>query len=407
MADDESEGESENEVTYWDERAGEDENYLGDGAFRVEQVRGRRRGRSGGIEYLIKWEGYASEENTWEPVENVSDDLIAEWRERDAAQRAADEEKRAAAAAAAAAARGAKAAAKSGSERRGRLVKGASQRPASSWSADDARARAESAAKRRIAETTDDETEEEEEEEAPPSKRGRKEATHASLPPRKRPQGGASSAQAPAAKGLARGGASAASTQVRDPRGGPVLIRKQPHSAECTALAARSITRSGDAASFLLTTSLLCVPGVGPPRSQACKGGAKEGAAGGAAPRLSLGGGAAAGGGAHRSRRRGPRCGIRIPVFRLALERGQTRIQLRSTGVHGVDFGIRSESTQYARRVILVGVCAHHAEHGSLYPKVALGCFTPSSLTHRKSLCTQTPLALAEGDEGATKKTPP
>ena len=35
--------ESENEVTYWDERAGEDENYLGDGAFRVEQVRGRRR----------------------------------------------------------------------------------------------------------------------------------------------------------------------------------------------------------------------------------------------------------------------------------------------------------------------------------------------------------------------------
>ncbi|EOD41789.1 hypothetical protein EMIHUDRAFT_194308 [Emiliania huxleyi CCMP1516] len=120
MADDESEGESENEVTYWDERAGEDENYLGDGAFRVEQVRGRRRGRSGGIEYLIKWEGYASEENTWEPVENVSDDLIAE-----------------------------------------------------------------------------------------------KEATHASLPPRKRPQGGASSAQAPAAKGLARGGASAASTQGR------------------------------------------------------------------------------------------------------------------------------------------------------------------------------------------------
>eukprot|EP00315_Gephyrocapsa_oceanica_P053774 CAMPEP_0185496848 /NCGR_PEP_ID=MMETSP1366-20130426/18561_1 /TAXON_ID=38817 /ORGANISM="Gephyrocapsa oceanica, Strain RCC1303" /LENGTH=272 /DNA_ID=CAMNT_0028105939 /DNA_START=58 /DNA_END=872 /DNA_ORIENTATION=+ len=219
MADDESEGESENEVAYWDERAGEDENYLGDGAFRVEQVRGRRRGRSGGIEYLIKWEGYASEENTWEPVENVSDDLIAEWRERDAAQRAADEEKRAAAVAAAA--RGAKAAAKSGSEKRGRLVKGAGQRPASSWSADDARARAESAAKRRIAETND-----ETEEEAPPSKRGRKEAMHASLPPRKRPQGGASSAQAPAAKGLARGGASAASTQGR-PAAKPAKVEQK------------------------------------------------------------------------------------------------------------------------------------------------------------------------------------
>ena len=34
-----------------------------------------------------KWEGYASEENTWEPVDNVSDDLIAEWREEQKRQR--------------------------------------------------------------------------------------------------------------------------------------------------------------------------------------------------------------------------------------------------------------------------------------------------------------------------------
>ncbi|EOD31602.1 hypothetical protein EMIHUDRAFT_231803 [Emiliania huxleyi CCMP1516] len=62
------------------------DNYLGEGAFRVEAVRGERRGQSGAVEYEIKWEGYASDENTWEEAEDVSADLVAEWhRERAAA----------------------------------------------------------------------------------------------------------------------------------------------------------------------------------------------------------------------------------------------------------------------------------------------------------------------------------
>ena len=74
------------ETEYWDTRVGGDENYLGEGAFRVEAVRGERRGQSGAVEYEIKWEGYASDENTWEEAEDVSADLVAEWhRERAAA----------------------------------------------------------------------------------------------------------------------------------------------------------------------------------------------------------------------------------------------------------------------------------------------------------------------------------
>ena len=39
------------ETEYWDTRVGGDENYLGEGAFRVEAVRGERRGQSGAVEY--------------------------------------------------------------------------------------------------------------------------------------------------------------------------------------------------------------------------------------------------------------------------------------------------------------------------------------------------------------------
>ena len=52
----------------------------------MEAVRGERRSQSGAVEYEIKWEGYASDENTWEEAEDVSADLVAEWhRERAAA----------------------------------------------------------------------------------------------------------------------------------------------------------------------------------------------------------------------------------------------------------------------------------------------------------------------------------
>ncbi|EOD04303.1 hypothetical protein EMIHUDRAFT_250609 [Emiliania huxleyi CCMP1516] len=68
------------ETEYWDTRVGGDENYLGEGAFR----------QSGAVEYEIKWEGYSSDENTWEEAEDVSADLVAEWH-RDAAAAARGE----------------------------------------------------------------------------------------------------------------------------------------------------------------------------------------------------------------------------------------------------------------------------------------------------------------------------
>ena len=43
---------------YWDDRAKEDDNYLGEDVFKVEAIR-RRRVNDGVAEYLIKWEGWA------------------------------------------------------------------------------------------------------------------------------------------------------------------------------------------------------------------------------------------------------------------------------------------------------------------------------------------------------------
>lgn len=37
----------------------------------VESIVGRRKGRGGGIEYLVIWEGFSAAESTWEPVENL------------------------------------------------------------------------------------------------------------------------------------------------------------------------------------------------------------------------------------------------------------------------------------------------------------------------------------------------
>lgn len=51
-------------------------------SFEVEEIRDKRNGKRGKIEYLIKWKGYAEMENTWEPAENLQCyGMISEFEE--------------------------------------------------------------------------------------------------------------------------------------------------------------------------------------------------------------------------------------------------------------------------------------------------------------------------------------
>ena len=55
-----------------------------DGIYKVERILDHKQsGR--GLKYLIKWEGYSDDENTWEPVSNLKDcsNLVAQyWEQR-------------------------------------------------------------------------------------------------------------------------------------------------------------------------------------------------------------------------------------------------------------------------------------------------------------------------------------
>lgn len=57
--------------------------------YNVEKIVARRRNpKTGGYEYLIKWENYSDSENTWEPSEHLKcPDLIAKFNEAEAGKR--------------------------------------------------------------------------------------------------------------------------------------------------------------------------------------------------------------------------------------------------------------------------------------------------------------------------------
>eukprot|EP00698_Gefionella_okellyi_P024732 TRINITY_DN8809_c0_g1_i2.p1 TRINITY_DN8809_c0_g1~~TRINITY_DN8809_c0_g1_i2.p1 ORF type:complete len:1211 (-),score=201.20 TRINITY_DN8809_c0_g1_i2:60-3692(-) len=65
----------------------------GENVFAVERLLNRRRCHTGGYEYLVRWQGYNSDYDTWEREENMfSEELISEYLETKNAEKDAKEE---------------------------------------------------------------------------------------------------------------------------------------------------------------------------------------------------------------------------------------------------------------------------------------------------------------------------
>merc|ERR1711865_328661 len=62
----------------------EDDNDDEAGEFEVEKI-SKKRKNNGRLEYFVKWKGYATSENTWEPVENLetAQDLVKRFEEEE------------------------------------------------------------------------------------------------------------------------------------------------------------------------------------------------------------------------------------------------------------------------------------------------------------------------------------
>ena len=47
----------------------------------MEKVVKKRRARDGGVEYLVRWQGYSSSSDSWEPEENIEDSIVEEFED--------------------------------------------------------------------------------------------------------------------------------------------------------------------------------------------------------------------------------------------------------------------------------------------------------------------------------------
>ena len=57
-----------------DEEESEEEEEEADEQYVVEKILDKKEAEDGTFLYRVKWRGYGYEENTWEPIENLTDD---------------------------------------------------------------------------------------------------------------------------------------------------------------------------------------------------------------------------------------------------------------------------------------------------------------------------------------------